>query len=287
MADDPGVLDLRADHEAGHVLEEDERDVEGVAEVDEARRLVGGVVVEDPGQLLGLVGDDPDRLAAEAGEAGDQRLGELRLDVEPLAVVDDLARSRRTCRRAGARSRGRSPSASPTCGRRDRRSRSPAASARSWRGSRRGSCLTARMHSSSSATSRSPTPDLRQWTLAPPSSSIEMSSPVTALVRCGPGQRHRALAGDHRHEVREGRDVGGAGRAGAHHRRDHRDHARHLDLLAEEVAGAGEERAGRLLDAGAGRVEQPDERHPLRRRHLAQAGRPSARRSSPSSRPSR
>ena len=28
--------------------------------------------------------------------------------------------------------------------------------------------------------------DLRQWTLAPPRSSIEMSSPVTALVRCGP-----------------------------------------------------------------------------------------------------
>ena len=46
--------------------------------------------------------------------------------------------------------------------------------------------MTASMHSASSFTSRSPTPDLRQWTLAPPSSSIEMSSPVTALVRCGP-----------------------------------------------------------------------------------------------------
>ena len=46
--------------------------------------------------------------------------------------------------------------------------------------------MTAAMHSSSSATSRSPTPDLRQWTLAPPRSSIEISSPVTALVRCGP-----------------------------------------------------------------------------------------------------
>ncbi len=38
------------------------------------------------------------------------------------------------------------------------------------------------------------------------------------------------------------------------------------------MAGAGEERAGRLLDAGAGRVEQPDEGHPLGERHLAQAG---------------
>jgi hypothetical protein len=41
VADDPGVLDFGADHEAGHVLEEDQGDVEGVAEVDEARRLVG------------------------------------------------------------------------------------------------------------------------------------------------------------------------------------------------------------------------------------------------------
>ena len=65
--------------------------------------------------------------------------------------------------------------------------------------------MIASMHSASSFTSRSPTPDLRQWTLAPPRSSIEMSSPVTALVRCGPGERHRALADDHRHEVGEAR----------------------------------------------------------------------------------
>src|SRR5215216_634205 len=41
MADDPGVLDLGADHEPGHVLEEDQWDVEGVAEVHEPGRLVG------------------------------------------------------------------------------------------------------------------------------------------------------------------------------------------------------------------------------------------------------
>ena len=46
--------------------------------------------------------------------------------------------------------------------------------------------MTTWMHSWSSFTSRSPTPEVRQWTFAPPSSSIEMSSPVTALVRCGP-----------------------------------------------------------------------------------------------------
>ena len=123
VADDPGVLDLRADHEAGHVLEEDQRDREGVAEVDEAGRLVGGVVLEDAAELLRLVGDDPDRLAAEAGEAGDDRLRELRLDVEVARRRRRSPRSPRTCRTAGGWTRGRSPAASPTCGRRGRRSR--------------------------------------------------------------------------------------------------------------------------------------------------------------------
>ena len=42
------------------------------------------------------------------------------------------------------------------------------------------------MHSASSATSRSPTPDLRQCTRAPPSSSGVTSSPIAARTRCGP-----------------------------------------------------------------------------------------------------
>ena len=58
VADDAGLLDLRADHEARHVLQEEQRDAEGVAEVDEARGLVGGVVLEDAAEVLGLVGDD-------------------------------------------------------------------------------------------------------------------------------------------------------------------------------------------------------------------------------------
>ena len=41
------------------------------------------------------------------------------------------------------------------------------------------------------------------------------------------GQRHRAAALDHRHEVGQARDVGGAGRARAHQRRDLRDDAAH------------------------------------------------------------
>ena len=57
----------------GTSCEEHERDPERVAEVDEARGLVGGVVVEDPAEVLRLVGDDPDRPAAHPREAGDDR----------------------------------------------------------------------------------------------------------------------------------------------------------------------------------------------------------------------
>ena len=46
--------------------------------------------------------------------------------------------------------------------------------------------LTTAMHSSSSATSMSPTPDLRQCTREPPSSSCVTSSPIAARTRCGP-----------------------------------------------------------------------------------------------------
>ncbi len=90
------------------------------------------------------------------------------------------------------------------------------------------------------------------------------------LGQVGAGERHRALADHHRHEVRERRDVGGARGAGPEHRGDHRDHARHHDLLLEEVARAGEQRPRGLLDPRAGGVEQPDERHALRQRHLAE-----------------
>jgi hypothetical protein len=41
VADDARLLDLGPDHEPGHVHQEEQRDAVGVAQVDEARRLVG------------------------------------------------------------------------------------------------------------------------------------------------------------------------------------------------------------------------------------------------------
>ena len=54
-------------------------------------------------------------------------------------------------------------------------------------------------------------------------------------------QRHRAAPLDHQHEVGEPRDVGGTGRARSHHGGDLRHDPAHHDLVAKQLAGAGEQ----------------------------------------------
>ena len=88
MADDALALDLGADHEARDVGEVHERDVEGVAEPDELRGLVGGVHHEHAALDLRLVGHDADHAPAQARQAHDHLAGEALLDLEPRAGVD-------------------------------------------------------------------------------------------------------------------------------------------------------------------------------------------------------
>ena len=77
--------------EAGNVNECYQRNIEGVAEADEACALARGVAVEYAGEEFGLVGHDTYRLAVEAGEAYNQVLGIVGLYFEEFAVVDDSA----------------------------------------------------------------------------------------------------------------------------------------------------------------------------------------------------
>ena len=88
MADDAAELLLDAGQEAGHVLEGDQRDVEGVAEAHEARALGRGVDVERARQEVGLVGHDADAAAVEAGEADDDVARPVAVHLEEVAVVD-------------------------------------------------------------------------------------------------------------------------------------------------------------------------------------------------------
>ena len=89
LVEEAVVLGLAADDEAGHVLEEDEGDVEGFAEADELGSLVAGFGSERAGVEHGVAGEDADGSAADAGERGDQGAPEAGFEFEHSAVVDD------------------------------------------------------------------------------------------------------------------------------------------------------------------------------------------------------
>ena len=89
VPDDPLRFDLAPDHESGYVGEEQQRDVEGIAQPHEACRLVGGVDEQDTSQVGGLGGDDPDRVPVESGEPGDQLAGISVLDREEAVAIDE------------------------------------------------------------------------------------------------------------------------------------------------------------------------------------------------------
>ena len=89
MADDATVLLGRSGQIAGHVHQGHQRDLEGIAEPDEPGRFHRRVDVDRAGQHFGLVAHDADRVAAEPPEADDDVLGEERLHLQELAVIDD------------------------------------------------------------------------------------------------------------------------------------------------------------------------------------------------------
>ena len=258
------MLDLRADHEAGHVLQEHERDVERVADLDEARGLVGGVVVEDAAEVLRLVGDDPRRAAADAREARDDRCAHrgLMSRNSPWSTIARMSLYMSYGLRLDSGSRSSSASSRRSIGSVTGRSGGALVAVRREerevllhpRDARR----VARELAVADAADLGSGPSSRR---AP---ARVMSSPTAALTSGGPPSAIEPTALDHRHEVGEARDVRGAGRAGADHRRDLRDDAAHDDLLAEQVPGAGEERTcpggSSWVDARAGRVDEPHER---------------------------
>ena len=81
---DAGVFILLADHEAGDVLQEHQRDVALVAQFDEVRALERAFGEQDA-----VVGDDADRVAVDVREAADKRLAVARLELLELAAVHD------------------------------------------------------------------------------------------------------------------------------------------------------------------------------------------------------
>jgi hypothetical protein len=83
---DTALLVLLPDHEAGDVLEEDERDAALAGELDEVRSLLRRLREEHA-----LVGEDRDRIALDPREAADQRLAVQLLELVEARAVDDAA----------------------------------------------------------------------------------------------------------------------------------------------------------------------------------------------------
>ncbi len=271
MADDALLLDTAADQEPGHVHQEDQRDVERVAQPHEPGRLVGGVDVEHSPEMDRLVGDDPDRAAVEASEPGDQVAGPVGLHREEVAVVHDLGDDLAHVVRPPRHRRHDLPQLG------DR----PVAGVA---GGRPGRLLLVVGWEEAQVV-----PDRGEALLVgveggvghPGDLGVDVG-PADLLVgevlahrrphQVRPAQRHRGRPPHHRHEVGEGGDVGGAGRARTEHHRHHGDHAAHRHLLPEQRPGESECRADRLLDAGPGGVEQPHHWDALAHRHVAHPG---------------
>ena len=83
-ARDALVFVLSPDHEAGDVLQKDQRDLALAAQFDEVRALVGRLGEQDA-----LVGDDAHRHALDMREAADQRGAVAGLELVKHAVVND------------------------------------------------------------------------------------------------------------------------------------------------------------------------------------------------------
>jgi len=84
VLDDAVLLVGLADHVAGGVLQEDQRRVRAVGQLDELGCLLG-LLAE---QHAARVGQHPDRVAVDAGPGGDQRRPVQRLELVDVAVVD-------------------------------------------------------------------------------------------------------------------------------------------------------------------------------------------------------
>ena len=210
VPDDAAALLVDAGQEARHVDEGHQRNVEGVAEADEARALVGGIDVEAAGLLHRVVGDDADDDALRCGRSRRSGcLAKLGVDLEQFAVVDQAADDRVHVHRLGDRPTGparsflrpaRSRSSAVRLVRRilgvvARAGRRAAAGRARWRGGRRRRAM---------------------WTLpltaacisAPPTSSIVTSAAGHRLDHLRAGDEHLRVLPRHDDEVHQRRRVG-------------------------------------------------------------------------------
>ena len=77
------------DHEARRIAQRHDRDVEGVAELQEARGLVAGRRIDRAAEMLWIVGDQAERLALDADEGRDHADAEIAAELQHRAFVGE------------------------------------------------------------------------------------------------------------------------------------------------------------------------------------------------------
>ncbi len=264
VARDPAGLVLLADHEAGDVLEEDERHATLAGQLDEVRALLRRL-----GEEHALVRQDRDRVPLDPREAADERLAVERLELGEARAVDDprdhLARVelvpvvlRDQAVELGRVERGR-------LGRCDlpRRGRLVAEVADDLADERERVLVVDRVVVG----------DARL-----PRVHVGAAELLGGHVLPGRGlherraaDEDRAGAADDDRLVAHRRHVGAAGRARAHHGRDLRDSGCREPCLVEEDPAevlAVREDLGLQRQEGAARVDEVDAREPVLRRDL-------------------
>ena len=270
VADDALALDLGPDHEPGHVGQEHQRQVEGVAQPDEAGHLVGRVDEQHPALDHRLVGDDADGPALDPAQAADHLGGELALDLEEALLVDhgrdqrvDVERLRLVGRDQGGHRpgvgrppRGLGRRVAPPV---------PGEVAEVAAGGLDGLVL---VGAEQVAAARHPAVHGRPAHL--------LQGRLLAdhhLGHAGRAQVHGGVALDHEHDVAEGRDVGPAGRRRAEQAADLGHPAGQPHLVVEDLPGPAPAREHLHLvgDPGPGRVDQPQHRHLVAQRVLLDA----------------
>src|SRR6202050_1495612 len=254
VADDALLFYRRSDHEARYVGQEQQRHVEGIARLDEPRRLVGRVDEEHAALEHGIVRDHPDDLAIKPGEAGDQLPGPQLVYLEQGALVDDPAHvpahveglpfaDRHQLAQVGRLRIGR---------RRRRRLFLPA-------GRQKGQVAADRFDGIG-LVGRQVVAAARDRAVHPGTAHLLQRRPLLDhhLDHARAAQVHRRVAVHHGDVVAERRNVGAAGRGGAEQRADLRDRAGRPDLGMKDLPGttAAGEHLHLIGDPGPGRVDQ-------------------------------
>ena len=69
VADDAAPFLVRPGQISGYIHQGDQRDIEGIAEADKAGSFIAGIDIQTAGFGPGLVGDDADAVAVQAGRS--------------------------------------------------------------------------------------------------------------------------------------------------------------------------------------------------------------------------